>query len=197
MQKAGLRKEMLQKRLGYQATDIADKSQQIAANFFAGFNLDNIQAIHIFLPIQLKNEVDTWPIIRKLHTDFPHIQVVASVSDLQELTLTHHWLLPETELVQNKWGIPEPQGAETVAIEKIDIVLVPLLAFDAQGHRVGYGKGFYDRFLHLCRPDTIKVGLSLEEPVARIADIHAGDTPLDYVVTPTRIYQFPPEAFTT
>jgi len=190
MQKARLRKEMLQKRLGYAATEIARKSQQIAANFFAHFSLENIKAVHVFLPIQLKNEIDTWPIIRKLHTAYSHIQVVASVSDLQEFTLTHHWLLPETELVQNKWGIPEPQGAEAVAIEQIDMVLVPLLAFDTQGHRVGYGKGFYDRFLELCRPDTIKVGLSLEDPISTISDIHAGDTPLDFALTPTNIYKF-------
>ena len=191
MQKTRLRIEMLQKRLGYDAAEIARKSQQIAANFFAHFSLEDIKAIHIFLPIQLKNEIDTWGIIRKLHTEYPHIQVVASVSDLQELTLTHHWLLPETELVQNKWGIPEPQGAETVAIENIDLVLVPLLAFDTQGHRVGYGKGFYDRFLHLCRPDTVKVGLSLEEPVVQITDIHEGDTSLDFAVTPAKVYKFP------
>jgi 5-formyltetrahydrofolate cyclo-ligase len=190
MQKACLRKEMLQKRLGYEAADIARKSKQIAANFFRSFSLENIKAIHVFLPIQLKNEIDTWPIIRKLQAEYPQIQVVASVSDLQEFTLTHHWLLPETELVQNKWGIPEPQGAEAVAVEKIDMVLVPLLAFDRQGHRVGYGKGFYDRFLELCRPDTIKVGLSLEEPVTAITDIHAGDTALDFALTPTNIYQF-------
>jgi len=191
MQKARLRKDMLQKRLGYQAEEIAERSNQIAANFFDHFALENIKAIHIFLPIQLKNEIDTWPIIRKLHTDYPDIQVVASVSDLREFTLTHHWLLPETELVENKWGIPEPQGAEPVAIEKIDMVLVPLLAFDDLGHRVGYGKGFYDRFLNLCRPDTIKVGLSLEEQVTEIADTHPGDAALDFVITPAKVYKFP------
>ncbi|KAA5549262.1 5-formyltetrahydrofolate cyclo-ligase [Adhaeribacter rhizoryzae] len=190
MRKAQLRKEMLQKRLGYDAAEIALKSKLIAANFFQHFSFENIKAIHIFLPIQLKNEIDTWLIIQKLHTEYSQIQVVASVSDLQELTLTHHWLLPETELVQNKWGIPEPQGAEVVAIEQIDMVLVPLLAFDIQGHRVGYGKGFYDRFLERCRPDTIKVGLSLEEPITAITDIHTGDTPLDFALTPTNIYKF-------
>jgi 5-formyltetrahydrofolate cyclo-ligase len=190
MHKALLRKEMLQKRLAYDAAEITRKSQQIANHFFAQFTLAAINTIHIFLPIQRQNEIDTWPIIRKLQKDYPHIQVVASVSDLAEFTLTHHWLLPETELVQNKWGIPEPQGAQAVAVEKIDMVLVPLLAFDAQGHRVGYGKGFYDRFLALCRPETIKVGLSLEEPVAIITDIHPGDTALDYALTPTNVHQF-------
>ncbi|GEO05710.1 5-formyltetrahydrofolate cyclo-ligase [Adhaeribacter aerolatus] len=190
MQKARLRKEMLQKRLGYEAADISRKSRQIAANFFGHFSLEDIKAVHVFLPIRLKNEIDTWPIIRKLQAEYPHIQVIASVSDLQEFTLTHHWLLPETELVENKWGIPEPRGAEAIPVEKIDMVLVPLLAFDQQGHRVGYGKGFYDRFLELCRPDTLKVGLSLEEPITAITDIHPGDTALDFALTPTHIYKF-------
>ncbi|MDQ3292356.1 MAG: 5-formyltetrahydrofolate cyclo-ligase [Bacteroidota bacterium] len=195
MQKARLRKEMLQKRLGYNLAEIAQKSQQIANNFFQHFALAHIKAIHIFLPIQLKNEIDTWPIIRKLQAEFPDIKVVASVADLEEFTLTHHWLLPETELVQNKWGIPEPQGAEAVAIEKIDMVLVPLLAFDVLGHRVGYGKGFYDRFLEICRVDTLKIGLSLEEPIAAISDVHEGDTALDYAITPTHVYKFPHQTF--
>ena len=74
--------------------------------------------------------------------------------------------------------------------ETLDLVFVPLLAFDKTGQRVGYGKGFYDRFLAACRPDTIKIGLSLETSVAQVADVHEGDVVLDYVITPAGVIKF-------
>jgi 5-formyltetrahydrofolate cyclo-ligase len=190
MRKQDLRRQMLQKRAGYSAAEIATKSQMIAAHFFAHFALDAIRALHVFLPIQRRHELDTWPIIHQLQANSPQVQVVVSVADTREYTLTHHWLLPETELVENKWGIPEPQDAALVPIEKLDLVLVPLLAFDEQGHRVGYGKGFYDRFLNACRPDTLKVGLSLEPAVSEITDVHEDDVRLDAVITPAGVVLF-------
>jgi 5-formyltetrahydrofolate cyclo-ligase len=158
--------------------------------FLNNFNLENIRTAHVFLPIRRKNEINTWLIIQKLRTDYPALKVAVSVSNTQEYTLSHFWLQPQTELQENKWGIPEPQNAEAVPVEAIDLVLVPLLAFDKLGHRVGYGKGFYDRFLKACRPETIKIGLSLEAALAQISDVHADDIMLDYAITPTQILKF-------
>ena len=70
------------------------------------------------------------------------------------------------------------------------MVLVPLLGFDERGHRVGYGKGFYDRFLAECNPKIQKIGLSLFEPVAQIDDTSDFDIPLDACITPNRIWYF-------
>jgi len=72
----------------------------------------------------------------------------------------------------------------------IDVVLVPLLAFDEQGNRLGYGKGFYDYFLARCRPDTVKIGLSWFPPEKRLPEIDAFDIPLNYCVTPQQLYVF-------
>ena len=72
----------------------------------------------------------------------------------------------------------------------IDVVFVPLLAFDKLGHRVGYGKGFYDKFLRGCRPKIIKIGLSFFEIEKPIEDTHLNDVNLDYCVTPKHIYMF-------
>jgi 5-formyltetrahydrofolate cyclo-ligase len=190
MLKKDLRRQLLQKRAAYSPAELAAKSKAIAAQFFNHFNLADIQAVHLFLPIQRRHELDTWPIIRQLQAEYPQVQVVASVADTREFTLTHHWLLPETQLVENKWGIPEPQNAALIPIEKLDLVLVPLLAFDAKGYRVGYGKGFYDRFLSACRPETLKVGLSLEPAVPEITDVHADDVRLDAVITPEGVVRF-------
>ncbi|MDY6994028.1 MAG: 5-formyltetrahydrofolate cyclo-ligase, partial [Pseudomonadota bacterium] len=72
----------------------------------------------------------------------------------------------------------------------INLVLCPLLAFDKKGFRVGYGKGFYDRFFQKCQPNAIKVGLSFEEAVEHIEDINQYDIPLNYCVTPKKLYVF-------
>ena len=94
----------------------------------------------------------------------------------------------DTVLVENEWGIREPGAGEIFEPQIVDLVIVPGVCFDEQCHRVGYGKGFYDRFLRKCRPDCVKIGLSFFEPVAEIADIHAGDVRLDFFVSPGGLF---------
>ncbi|MDQ3180555.1 MAG: 5-formyltetrahydrofolate cyclo-ligase, partial [Acidobacteriota bacterium] len=77
---------------------------------------------------------------------------------------------------------------ELIETEKIDIVLVPLLCFDRKGFRVGYGKGFYDRFLKNCRTDCLKIGLSYFAPIKEISDVQDFDVRLDFSITPEEIF---------
>jgi 5-formyltetrahydrofolate cyclo-ligase len=93
-----------------------------------------------------------------------------------------------TKLVKNAWEIREPTENQLIETEKIDVVLVPLLCFDRQGFRVGYGKGFYDRFLKNCRADCLKIGLSYFAPVEEIIDTRTFDVNLDFCVTPKKIF---------
>jgi len=190
MLKVALRKEMLQKRLQYTAGEVNTLSQRICNQFFTFVSLPEIKTLHVFLPISRYNEINTWYIIHKLQQDNPGIALVVPVSNFTEFTLSHYYLTPATQLTESKWGIPEPQNAEPVTESAIDLILIPLLGFDKQGHRIGYGKGFYDRFLHLCRPDVLKVGLSLEPPLTKITDVHTGDVLLDYAITPEKVYAF-------
>ena len=69
-------------------------------------------------------------------------------------------------------------------------MFIPLLAFDQTGHRVGYGKGFYDLFLKNCKPETLKIGLSFFSAENEISDVFESDVKLDYCVTPKMIYRF-------
>ena len=87
-------------------------------------------------------------------------------------------------------GIPEPVDGLEVPASKLDVVFVPLLAFDKKGHRVGYGGGFYDRFLKSCKKDVLKIGLSFFLPELEIEDIHSDDIPLDFCVTPGEVFRF-------
>ena len=107
-----------------------------------------------------------------------------------DIEMTHFLLTDNTLIKQNTWGVPEPQNGLPVPNSEIDVVFIPLLAYDKKGHRVGYGKGFYDRFLSKCRPETIKVGLSFFEPEALIENLDPTDIPLDFCVTPHQVYRF-------
>ena len=104
--------------------------------------------------------------------------------------MTHFLLTENTRFIKNDYGIPEPVNGLEVPVSKIDVVFVPLLAYDKKGNRVGYGKGFYDRFLKKCRPDVIKIGLSFFEPEEQIEDISLDDVKLDFCVTPYGVYGF-------
>jgi 5-formyltetrahydrofolate cyclo-ligase len=192
MLKAVLRQEALRRRSHYPAEEVAWRSQRVCDQFFASFSLANIRILHLFLPIGRQKELNTWLLIEQLRKAHPGIAMAVPVADLRQTTLTHFLLKPDTTLVENQWGIAEPVGAVEVPAEAIDMVLLPLLTFDLQGHRVGYGKGFYDRFLARCRPDAQKVGLSLEPPVPQITDTHPFDVSLDAAVTPDEVFWFNP-----
>jgi 5-formyltetrahydrofolate cyclo-ligase len=142
------------------------------------------------VPIKKYNEIETPMIFRKIWSEFPNIETLVPRVNFQTGEIENLKFTPETELVVNVWQIAEPGGSELIATEKIDTVLVPLLCCDRRGFRVGYGKGFYDKFLSRCRPDCLKIGLSLFEPTEIIADINSCDVKLDYCVTPENIHNF-------
>lgn len=143
--------------------------------------------LHCFIAIEKFNEVDTTLIFRRLWGEFPQVTTVVPRVDIQTGEMRHLKFTPDTELVKNVWDIYEPGHNEYVEINEIDIVLVPMLCFDRQLHRVGFGKGFYDRFLSSLRADSQTIGLSYFPPVEKIDDIHEDDVALDICVTPTNI----------
>lgn len=96
----------------------------------------------------------------------------------------------ETNFIQNEFYIYEPEEGSRINTDEIDMVLFPLLAFDKNGNRVGYGKGFYDKFLAGCRKDCLKVGFSHFEPVDEITDKADFDVPLNLCITPQSVYVF-------
>ena len=172
------------------AAEVARRSAALLAQFQQHVEVGPWRWVHVFLPAARQHEPDTWPLIRWLWQAHPAVQVAVPVVQPDGATLRHYHLTPTTQLVENRWGIPEPVGATEVAPATLDAVLLPLLAFDEQGHRVGYGKGFYDRFLAECRPDARRLGLSLAPPVPRIADTWPGDVPLHACLTPERVWWF-------
>lgn len=143
---------------------------------------------HLFLPIESQKEINTEFILQILSGRDK--EIVVSKSDFETTTMTHFLLTDNTKFKNNAYDIPEPVDGIEVPCQKIDVVFVPLLAYDKKGHRVGYGKGFYDKFLQNCKSETLKIGLSYFDPEEIIEDIAMDDIALDYCVTPYGVIQF-------
>ncbi len=116
--------------------------------------------------------------------------IIISKSDFKTYSLKNYLLNEDVILKENKYGIPEPINGIQINSDIIDVVFVPLLAYDSKGNRVGYGKGFYDRFLENLGSKTIKIGLSFFPPELLITNIDEKDIKLDYCVSPEKIFNF-------
>ncbi|TGV02316.1 5-formyltetrahydrofolate cyclo-ligase [Flavivirga rizhaonensis] len=143
---------------------------------------------HIFLAIEEQKEVNTDYILNILSGKDKNI--VISKSDFKTGLMTHFLLTDNTKIKKNSYNIPEPVDGITIAPNTIEVVFIPLLGFDKAGNRVGYGKGFYDRFLIDCKPQTIKIGVSFFDAEDQITDVYESDVKLNYCVTPKTIYTF-------
>ncbi|HVF30133.1 MAG TPA: 5-formyltetrahydrofolate cyclo-ligase [Pyrinomonadaceae bacterium] len=183
MEKSELRKVYLAKQKSLGPSERNSKSEAIAELFFESFDLSAVACLHCFIPIEKFNEVDTRPIFERLWRDFPQIQTVVPRVDFETNEIRNLKFEPDTSMKRNAWDIDEPMHGEFVESKLIDMVLVPGLCFDSLGFRVGYGKGFYDRFLKTCRYNCVRVGLSYFPPVEEIEDVHDGDVRLDAIVT--------------
>lgn len=182
-----MRKRYLDKRKALLKEIHQKKSEGIARLLLGNIPLSNFQSLHTFLPIERNREVDTYILIQKIRARYP--QLVLVVPKIRSSDLDHYIFSEETVIAPGPYNVPEPQEAKAFDEQQIQVVLVPLLIFDKTGHRIGYGKGYYDRFLAEC-PEAIKIGLSLFAPVDRIPEISPDDVALDIVVTPEKIYRF-------
>lgn len=163
-------------------------NQQISNQFFSNIDLSSTNVIHTYLPITKNREPNTWLIIDRIRKDFSKIRI--SLPKVRNNTLENLYFQELRQLEKNAWDILEPKHGEITPTKDIDIVIVPLVALDQTGSRVGYGKGFYDKFLKECRADCKKIGLSFFNPVERIDDTQAFDVSLTHCLTPADFYRF-------
>ncbi|MEP7253746.1 MAG: 5-formyltetrahydrofolate cyclo-ligase [Ginsengibacter sp.] len=189
MTKKELRVVYKEKRRNISGREIERWTDLILINF-QKIQLPFLSCIHTYISSQKLAEVETLQLVEYLQFKNPGVKVVVPKIDIASGKLEHFHFEEEMELIDNFFGIAEPAGGLQIAPEEIDLALIPLLAFDTKGYRVGYGKGFYDKFLSECRQDVIKVGLSFFEAEESIDDVHQFDISLDYCVTPDRIYDF-------
>lgn len=187
MNKTALRNKYKTLRSQLSEEEIEDKSLAIA-NRLLQLDVWENTYFHLFLTIKEQNEVETEFVLQILAGKDK--EIVVSKCNFETLEMTNFLLTDNTKFQKNKYNIHEPVDGIMVPVEKVEVVFVPLLAYDKKGNRVGYGKGFYDKFLAKCKSETIKIGLSFFEPEDFIDDVSESDIQLDYCVTPTTIVRF-------
>lgn len=186
MDKKALRKKYKQLRLQLSSNDIDDRSLAIA-NKALELPIWEQTNYHIFLPIIEKREVETAYLLHVLQGRDKTVFVPKT--HFETYTMQHILLQENTRIKISEYGIPEPESGIAVSASQIEVVFIPLLAFDLKGNRIGYGKGFYDRFLEQCSPNTLFVGLSFFEAENTIPVLPT-DIPLHYCITPQKNYNF-------
>lgn len=158
-------------------------SHLIAGHLTTRFDLEG-KRISCFVPISRLKEVNTWLILDSVNASF-FLPVIGSDDQLKHIRYQG-----KDKLKENAWGILEPQSGEEIDPAELDVVLVPLLTINKNGYRVGYGKGYYDKFLARCKPGCIFIGLYQFETFEEIEDRHDADVALHYCVTPGGICTF-------
>lgn len=169
--------------------DEADaRSKAIARQFIDSGIWKQASVMHVFLSMPGKTEVDTKYIIHYFQANHPEIKLCTSMVQEEDGQLLHTYIDSTTAYTLNKWSIPEPEIIIPLTESEIDLVIVPLLAFDTKGNRVGYGKGYYDRFLAKCKKDVLKIGISLFEPEKDEIEADDWDVKLTHGITAEHIH---------
>ncbi len=114
-------------------------------------------------------------------------KVVVPVTKLEERELVASELLDLDELKLGAFDVPEPKDAKLISVDEIDLIVVPGVAFDTKGHRLGYGLGFYDRFLCSVRDDATIVALAYDSQVLDEIPNDHHDVPAEMIITESRI----------
>ncbi len=157
---------------------------------FQQFDFSQIQTLFSYWPMESHSEPNVDLMVRYLRVLVSGIQIAYPVIDNSDYSMKAILTTEETDFKTNKWGMEEPIGETFIKPDQVDLIFVPLLAFDKKGYRVGFGKGYYDRYLANCSEETVKIGFSYFEPIEQISDTNQFDVPLNYCITPQFTYEF-------
>ncbi len=157
---------------------------------FQQFNFNSVKIVLTYWGVQKNNEPNTHLFSSYLRHIIPGLNIVYPVSNFATNGMKAILIDEETVYKTNEYGITEPKSGIEINAKEIDLILVPMIICDMQGYRVGYGKGFYDRFLAKCNQDVTTIGFSYFEPINKIDDINEFDIPLCCCITPNKIYEF-------
>jgi 5-formyltetrahydrofolate cyclo-ligase len=185
-QKKKIRREMRRLRDSLSLDDIRSKSGAIESRLMQ--LLDEQKARSIMFYIAFDSEVRTQNCITRAIRDGKTAIVPVCPADGRRELLPSRLLDLQSEVAEGMFGIPEPKPEfqRPFPPEKIDLVVVPGLAFDRRGYRIGYGGGYYDRFLARC-PQALHVGLAYEIQIIDSAFPSEWDVPVHRIITEDRL----------
>lgn len=184
-----IRRKIKQHRAQLSPRAIQSLSLKINHGLISLPSLKGATKIGFYMPF--KGEVDPGYFVRQSwgqHKKF-YLPVIRPDAKLSFVYVDKH-----TQLVKNRFGILEPkQGSNCLDAHLLDAIICPLVAFDAHGHRLGMGAGYYDKTLAFKRKNNYKpilVGLAYDFQLYPYVPNHCRDVPLNFCITPTRTYHF-------
>lgn len=182
-QKSELRSQVLSKRQSLDDEVWHRKSDLITNSLKEFINKNDYHIIHSYVSMNNRKEVDTHPFIRECL--LLGKKVIISKSNLVDYSLSHYQIFDLNSLKENHWGVLEPDLEKETDLTP-EIIIVPLVAADKSFNRLGFGKGFYDRYLK--SSSAIKVGLVFEEFILTKFPVEETDVPLDILISEKNIY---------
>lgn len=184
-EKSRLRKKLIKKRNEMSRDSWTEKSRSIEKHLFNLEKYQRSKVLHLFISMNKRFEPDTSGILTRALSDGK--KVVVPVTNFEDSTLTHTMLTDTSTLKENKWGVLEPGVIEPVSADLPDLILVPLLAADRTGNRLGYGKGFYDGFLSKAKGYSL--GVVFDEFIIDKVPVEAFDIKLNGLISETGLIQ--------
>lgn len=176
MDKKALRKEIGAQKRAMTEAQIEKTSKALAEHFFAHAAYQNAKSIYGYLPYN--QEVRTTPMLEQAQRDGKRVAVPKIIGD----DMVFLWLDDLTKVELGYCNIPEPIDNEPVADDETALVLMPGLAFDPEGHRCGYGGGFYDRYLEQ-HPNHPTLALCYGFQMFEHLEVDSHDIPVDFVLS--------------
>lgn len=184
-QKSELRKELREMRKSISKGDYETWSANIRDTLIHQPEFKKARTVNCYVSMNSRKEVDTHALIKRMFELGKEVAV--PVTNFDDGTLSHFIIDSFYDLEENKWGVMEPQDGEAISVSDFDLVIVPMVGADEEGNRIGYGKGFYDRFLQ--RVDCPKIGLTFEQNIVEELPVEPFDIPMDKIITENRIIQ--------
>lgn len=161
-------------------------SQKIIEKLNREVTLTDYSIIHCYAAITKNREVNTHPLLKTLIEE--EISVVLPVSDFENTEMKNILIRGLKGLKENRWGILEPTSGSEIDDKQIELAIIPMVGGDPGCNRIGYGKGFYDRFL--ANVDAPKIGLCYQRCIApEPVETGEHDIPLDMIITEKKTYK--------
>lgn len=181
-------RKLLQEKRKALTTSACLKLDDLLLIQFQRLDWSNILCVGNFFPINAQNEPNSLLLAKYLKAIIPGLILAYPIIQTDRLQMD---FFAETErLTENKWGIHEPLPLNKVLPNQMDAILVPLLGFDENGQRIGFGKGYYDRYFQQYPKAGLRIGISYFDPIPIIQDTHQFDVPLTHCITPWNNYEF-------
>ncbi len=179
--KKEIRKPMLARRKELSESSYKRMSAVICEKLIRNSRILQAYSVHIYYPIY--NEVDIRPVIEFLWNN--NKKVIMPKADFHTREMSNYYVISYGQLEETRFGLHEPRANSPLHLGSPDVVIVPGVAFSSDRYRLGYGSGFYDRFLKGI--DSFKIGVAFEMQIIAKLPVEEYDQKLDQIITEKRV----------